>query len=161
MFVVPIVFIVLTMQMNSKAWKVTVGIVDNDNTEFTEIIKDKIEENGQYIEIQEGDIQKDLIESNVDYVLSIDKGFTEKLINGEDVSLKGYGIKETNASMPFKIYMESFLNSSKDIAIMRTLPNFAVIVAADANETKAARETGKIITVEEHNIIGGDRKSVV
>ena len=116
MFVVPIVFIVLTMQMNSKVWKVTVGIVDNDNTEFTEIIKDKIEENGQYIEIQEGDIQKDLIESNVDYVLSIDKGFTEKLINGEDVSLKGYGIKETNASMPFKIYMESFLNSSKDIA---------------------------------------------
>lgn len=48
---------------------------------------------------------------------------------------------------------------NEDFALMRTIPGMVVICPSDDVEAraavKAAKETGKIVTVEEHSVIGG------
>lgn len=116
MFVLPIVFICISMISSFEGSKATIGILDKDNTKFTQIFINNLKVNNNIVNIKEVDIKNKLINSNVDYVIEIDHGFTSNLLNNKNPMINSYSIKESNASLPIKYYIESFLSSSKNIS---------------------------------------------
>ncbi|MBK3494735.1 ABC transporter permease [Viridibacillus sp. YIM B01967] len=116
MLILPIVFALMVIGGTQGESKYKVGYVDKDNTEFTRIFKKSMKEKAELIPMKKSEIQDKLINSKIDYALVIDKGFTDKIIQNEDVKMKAYSIKESNESRPFELYSKSFLNASKNIA---------------------------------------------
>lgn len=115
MFLLPLMFIVFVMLL-SHTGRIRVGIVDNDGTEFTKYIKDKLSQKCTIIYLKNDEATKELIDSKIDYAVVIDKGFTKDIIDGKDSRLKTLKIKETNISASTKLYIENIINSSKNIA---------------------------------------------
>lgn len=117
MLLVPVFFIAMSMvAFNFGGGFMAVGIVDKDNTEFTQVIKDNLKDKASVYDIDEGEIKKKLIESKVDCAIMINEGFTKDIIQGKDAKLKLYGLKETDASIPVKFYIDSFVRAAKNIA---------------------------------------------
>ena len=115
MIVFPMIFISIAMSASFGTAKPTLGIVDKDKTKFTQsFIKDSKEKNN-VVFLNQADIKDKLINNGADYIIVIDKGFTDALINNKEASLKGYSIQESNISLPTKYYIDSFINSAKNI----------------------------------------------
>ncbi len=94
----------------------SVGLVDMDNTTLTEVLAETLRESSPLTILEEEDIRGVLASGRVDYVLVIDSGFTEDVLNNKQGSLRGYSIQETNLAVPVKMKMESFISSSKSLA---------------------------------------------
>lgn len=118
MLLLPIIFIAFSMFALGGASSLNVTIIDEDNTKLTGILKENLQSSANLVELQEEDIKQKLTNGKLDYAIKIDKGFTEKLIQGMDVKLQTYSLKETNTSAAIKFYTESFINSSKNIAMV-------------------------------------------
>ncbi|WP_055666521.1 ABC transporter permease [Desnuesiella massiliensis] len=117
MFVFPVLFMALIMSANSgTGGNVIVGVVDKDNTKLTEILKENLKSNGKIKALEEKDIKGELINNRIDYAIVIDKDFTKGIIEGKDVDIRGFSINETNAALPAKFYIESYISSVKNIA---------------------------------------------
>ena len=115
MILTPLIFIMFTMGTGNIN-RLNAAVIDKDNTSLSKMIVNMISSNVNLKDIKEEEISGKLLNEQIDYALVIDKGFTEKIIKGEDVKLKGYKIKETNASAPLNIYINSFVSSIKNIA---------------------------------------------
>ncbi len=98
------------------ASNLAIGIVDHDNTQLTELLSDFLGESSALNSLEETDIKNALAGGGTDYVLVIDSGFTEKLINNQNPSIRGYGIQETNTSRPVKVKVDSFLSAAHNLA---------------------------------------------
>lgn len=115
MIIFPIVFVSISMASSFQLPKTTVGIVDKDKTRFTkDFIKNLSEKNNVRV-FNEADIKDKLINNGADYIMVIDKGFTEAIINNKEAALRGYSIQESNISLPTKYYVDSYINSVKNI----------------------------------------------
>jgi transketolase len=90
--------------------------------------------------------EEPLVYESQDYEYVIGKAITAK--EGDDATLIGTGIGVYNAMMAAKALQEEDINVR--VIDMHTLKP----IDADAI-VKAAKETGIVITVEDHNIIGG------
>lgn len=101
---------------NPYAGTISVGLVDLDNTPLTEVLSETLQENAPLIYLAEQDIQGALASGRADYILVIDPGFTEAIINNLQPRLRGYSIQETNVATPVKMKMESFISASSSIA---------------------------------------------
>lgn len=101
---------------NPNAGTISVGLVDLDNTPLTEVLSETLQENSPLIYLAEEDIQGALASGRADYILVIDPGFTEAIINNLQPRLRGYSIQETNVATPVKMKMESFISASSSIA---------------------------------------------
>jgi ABC-2 type transport system permease protein len=117
MFVLPIIFIAVSMFALSGNTPLNVVIIDNDNTKLTSILKEELGSTTNIVELEEQDIKQKLINGKLDYVIKIKEGFTKALIAGEDAKLETMSLKETNTSIPVKFFTESFVNSAKNIAV--------------------------------------------
>lgn len=115
MFIFPLIFITLLMIGSFSVQKTTIGLVDNDNTKLTRILSDSLKGQNNIVLLKEKDIKSRLVSSSIDYGMIIDKGFTARVIAGKDVSIRGFSIKESNISLPSKYYIESFINSARNI----------------------------------------------
>jgi ABC-2 type transport system permease protein len=115
MFILPMVFITLFMANSFSGSKIAVGVIDKDHTKYTAMLVNYIKTQNDVVTLEEKDIKSKLISGRINYALVIDKGFTHKIINNTEVDLKGYSIQETNISLPTKYYIDSFINSSKNI----------------------------------------------
>lgn len=115
MFIMPLIFITIFMMQTYGGATTTVGIVDKDNTKFSSMIIDNLKEKNNVIYIKESDIKSKLVSSSIDYGMVIDKGFTKNIINNKDANIQGYSIKESNMSLPTKFYIDSYINSAKNI----------------------------------------------
>ncbi|PFJ51505.1 ABC transporter permease [Bacillus thuringiensis] len=115
MLVVPIVLTIALVTGSAKNSIYKVGIVDNDNTKFTEIFKQKLSEKCKIVEISKDEISDKIINNKVDYVAFIDKGFTQSMIEGKDETIKTYAIKETDITTPIKLYIKSFVSSAVNV----------------------------------------------
>ncbi len=115
MFVIPIIFISFILFSVGGSRPISVSVIDKDNTELTKLFLEDMSKNCKLVDIKENEIQKKLIRGRTDYVILIEKGFSEAIIKGEDVRLKTYNIKETNSSMAAQIYADSFINAIKNI----------------------------------------------
>lgn len=117
MIILPTVFIGLMMFSSFELGLPKVGIIDGDNTRLTRMIGESLKGRAQLVNLKEEDVKSSLINSKADYIVEIDRGFTEKLINGENPELNSYSIKEANVSGATKFYIQSFLNSAENIAL--------------------------------------------
>lgn len=118
MLVMPIIFISFSMFALGGTSSLNVAVIDKDNTKLTAIFKDNLQSSASIVELQEEDIKQNLTNDKLDYAIKIDMGFTQKLIQGLDVKLQTYSLKETNTSASIKFFTENFINSSKNIAMV-------------------------------------------
>lgn len=116
MIILPVVFIALFIFGGSNGMPVRIGIADNDGTFLTQHLMEGLKKNCIVISIKEDEIKKMLINDELEYAIKIDEGFTDGIISGKDASLKGYGLKNYNTSIPARLYINSFINSAKSIA---------------------------------------------
>lgn len=97
--------------------KTKVSIIDYDQTQLTKALQDNIASKAQMIDpIEEGLIEEKLLGLRVDYVLVIEKGFTDGVIAGEDVKLKSYSVQESNISLPIQSYVDQWVTDARIIA---------------------------------------------
>lgn len=95
---------------------VKIGIIDLDKTNYTTTLTNQLALQTDSKEVTQDQIQNELVNSKVDYVVVLDKGFTERLIKGEDVEAKGYYLKDSIQALPVQNYLDSYFSSAKRIA---------------------------------------------
>ena len=117
LIILPVIFIAFSMFALGSDAPLNVAIIDNDNTQLTSMLKDGLKSSSNMMDLKEQDIKQKLISGKLDYAIKIDKGFTSDLIKGKDVKLETFSLKETNTSGSVKFFAESFVNSSKNIAL--------------------------------------------
>lgn len=114
LLIVPIIFILMFVRPEKKE-VINITIIDEDKTELSEILINKLSSNYNIISSTKDDIVNNLIKTNIHYAFVIPTGFTDRIIKGEDVEISGYEIQETNSSYPVKIYINNLINSVKNI----------------------------------------------
>lgn len=117
MVILPVIFIALYIFAGSDGTPVRVGIIDNDDTYLTQELINGLEKNCMVLSLKEEEIKDGLLNDKIEYGVKIDKGFTESIISGKEVQLKAYGIKDYNAFIPVKLYINNFINSARKIAL--------------------------------------------
>lgn len=130
LILLPLAFMFLSMNVFvSSRPVIKVGIYDEDKTAYTEFLKSSAGKNATIIELSDANMKRALLNSNVDYGIVIEKGFTESILkNGipsgvtanatvDNVSsVKTYKVKETDQTSPFEYYLSGILNSTRNIA---------------------------------------------
>jgi len=117
MIVMPVVLIVVVMAMGTGEAVINCGIVDYDKSEFTEDFISRLKSMGSIKIIKEDQIQDKLINQTIDCAIVIPEGFTDGIINNKDVQVQSYTLQETNATTPFLINVQSYLDSARNIAL--------------------------------------------
>ena len=116
LLIAPIILTSFVMTSSNEKSTLRIGIIDNDKTEFTELLTSNLKSKYEIIPIKKDEIQRKLINSTIEYAIVINKGFTDDIISGRDAVIESYNIKETNTSQPLKLYINNFISSSKNIA---------------------------------------------
>lgn len=107
---VMLMYMMVQMQMASNTYRV--AVVDYDQTELSNRVIEKLKEISNIVDVEEGDIKNGLLESRYDYAIVIPKGLMESAEVGKDVQIEGYGIMESNVSVPVKYMLRSYLSSA-------------------------------------------------
>lgn len=115
-FAAPIVFVLLAFSLTPGGVSVNVGVVDNDNTEFTRAFINGLKEKSDAAIMSEESIKAGITNKSLAYGIIIDKGYTESIIKGEDVKLKTYRADEVNITSAVKLYIENYISAAKNIA---------------------------------------------
>lgn len=116
MIVVPVLFIVVSMAATGGGGTISVGIVDNDNTKLTNMLIKNLEDKATVIRVKEDEIKSNILNMKIEYAIVFDKNFTKDIIDGKDVKLKSYSIKESDVAVSVKMYIDSFLSTAKNIS---------------------------------------------
>lgn len=117
MVILPVIFMSLFIYAGSRNIPVRVGIIDNDDTYLTQNLIHGLEKNCIVLFLKEEEIKDGLLDDSIEYGVKIDKGFTESILSGEEAQIKAYGIKDYNALIPAKLYINNFINSARKIAL--------------------------------------------
>lgn len=116
MFIFPIVFISAIASFSNSGSGFSIGMVDNDNTKLTSIMKTKLKDNGTIEVITKNDINDYVIDKKIDAAVVIPKGFTKSVINNAKTSnIEIYGIKGVSNDSSIKYYINSFANAAQNI----------------------------------------------
>lgn len=107
----------LLIVVTSQEVQYEVGIIDEDNTLFTQGFIEQLKGQYEIINLTSNDDVKGMvINSELDGGLLFQQGFTESLLNGEDVSVLIYDLAGTDIFGPVKVYVSSYVSSAKQIA---------------------------------------------
>ncbi len=93
-----------------------VGVVDHDQTRFTEIFTAALEENNSVVFLVEEKMREALLDNEIAYAVKIPAGFTQELINNKKPSLGGMHLKATDAAYTTIFFIENFMNAAENIA---------------------------------------------
>ena len=116
-----------------------------DHYEMTAAVKAAAEYKGP-VYIRLGRLAVESVNNNDDYKFEIGKGITLK--DGDDITIIATGLMVSEALKAAEMLKSEGINARViNIHTIKPLDEELII--------KAAKETGKIVTVEEHNIIGG------
>lgn len=116
MIVVPIVVNIFVVSLMTSDSGYTIGITDNDQTKFTKEFIETLEDKYDIVELTKDEINSKVINSKVDLALEFEKGYTDKLIAGEDAYVNSYMLTDGNSSMPLEMNINSYLSAIKEIA---------------------------------------------
>nr|WP_319489954.1 transketolase family protein [uncultured Caproiciproducens sp.] len=117
----------------------------SDHYEMKAAVKAAIEHNGP-VYLRLGRLAVNSFNNSDDYKFELGKGIT--LRDGKDITMVATGLMVSRALEAVKTLAEQGIDAR--------LINIHTIKPIDRELiVKAAKETGKIITVEEHNVIGG------
>lgn len=111
-YILPIIFSIFIMNMYMPSGKV--GIIDKDNTRFTQIFKRGVGINYKVVHVEEKNIKNEIQNGNVNSVIVIDKGFTSDLLNNKSVKLKTYGDEKSTLYSIVNEYINAFIINSKE-----------------------------------------------
>lgn len=120
-FIAPIIFIILAFSINT-AGSINVAVADKDNTEFTNAFIKGLEGKCRVEFTSEDNIKAGIINKHYDYGIVIDKGSTDRIINGEDIQVKAFradGSNVTsggNVTSVVKLYIENYISAAKNIS---------------------------------------------
>ena len=122
-----------------------VVICPSDDVEARAAVKAAYEYKGP-VYMRVGRVAVPVINDNPDYKFEIGKGVTLK--DGNDLTIIANGILVSEALQAAEMLAKDGINARViNIHTIKPLDKDLVI--------KAAKETGKIVTVEEHSVIGG------
>ena len=122
-----------------------VVIIPADDIEAMQAVKAAIDHDGP-VYMRFGRVAVPVINDNPDYKFEIGKGVTLK--DGNDLTIIANGILVSEALQAAEMLAKDGINARViNIHTIKPLDKDLVI--------KAAKETGKIVTVEEHSVIGG------
>ncbi|KAB3533585.1 ABC transporter permease [Alkaliphilus pronyensis] len=117
MLLVPIGFITLVMMLFSGGqFNMSIGVVDYDNTEWTQSFINSLDNKGIIVSIDEDEIEGKLLSNKINLGLVIPKGFTDDVVSMENPQIQAYSINETDVTVPVTIFIDNFLAASKHIA---------------------------------------------
>lgn len=94
----------------------SIGICDQDQTEYTKLLQNQLAQTMKIESLNPDQINNELFNSKIIYALVIDKGFTEKMLAGEDVNVKSYFLKDNDQAQLVQTYIEDYLNTAREIA---------------------------------------------
>lgn len=115
-FLPAIILLLFSSSVLDKSQTLNIGIKDMDNTIFTTMLKNDLALHSKNIvDIPQDQINNELINSKIDYAVVIEKGFTNKLLKGEDAQAYGYYLKNSIQSIPVQNYVESYIGSAQRI----------------------------------------------
>jgi ABC-2 type transport system permease protein len=115
MLIMPIALIFFTMMASFES-QMFIGVVDDDKTKLSQSIVKSLQEKGKIVQLQSDEIRPYIIDMNADYILHIEKGFTEGIIKDKNPQIRSYSIKESNNSATIKMFLNSYINAAKNIA---------------------------------------------
>lgn len=119
LLIVPFIAIIpVALNVNTGIKNFNVGIVDHDNTRFSETFIHNMKENMNIYKINESDVKNDLNNSKFDYVLVIPKNYTYDIINLKKIKIMGYEKKNSDYSKIIGGLINSFISPAENIAKM-------------------------------------------
>lgn len=118
MFVLPIAFIVTIAAVYKNSNTVMdIGIVDNDNSKLTSMLKDQLKEKGTIHVISKAKVNDSIINKEIDMAIVIPKGFSTKILSRNSVDkIQFYSIKGVSNDSSIKYFTNSFVNAAKNIS---------------------------------------------
>lgn len=118
MVVIPIILNILIITINVRDIKYNVGIIDLDQSKYTNMLIDYLEKdcNVTILDAKE-DTNSLILNSKQDIVFSIPDNFSKDLVAQiNDVKVQSYYMDGSNAVEPIEINVASFISASKEIA---------------------------------------------
>lgn len=117
LFILPLLPLIPICLDNSDSMNtIKIGIVDNDRTELTSTLQYILKSQFKIIDIQQKDINSSINEAKADFVISIPKGYTDKIINLQDIQMEGYANKDKNITPIMQGLIDELINPVKNIA---------------------------------------------
>lgn len=115
-FLLPILFGFLFAYEGNNI-SVNLCMIDYDQTVLTSGLYDHLAQQNNMIKADEDSLKNLMINGNIDYALIIDKGFTERLLEGKEVQLKEKYFIQSGKIIPMKIYIQNYVENIKRIAM--------------------------------------------
>lgn len=112
LILLPVILMYVMVQQQVASNTYNIAVVDYDKTEFSDRVIKKLDEMSDIQYIKESDIKDGLLDSNFDYAIVIPKGLMDSVKDGKDAQIEGYGIMESNVSVPIKYMLKSYLSSA-------------------------------------------------
>lgn len=110
LLILPLIFMLIAFSGSNGTAQLKVGVVDKDRETLSNKLIDNIKKKSEVITVNEDEIQKKLIDNEIDYALVIEEGFTQDIINGNKVEIQGYEAKEGNTSTAIKLSLNEYVN---------------------------------------------------
>lgn len=116
MLIVPVVMISFVGSLGNVSSMVRCGVVDYDDTGLTQGLIRSLESKASIRFIKEDEVQSKIFGQHVDIALVIDKGFTDGILNGNEVKIRIMSLQENDASIPVKMSINSYVNAAVNIS---------------------------------------------
>jgi ABC-2 type transport system permease protein len=116
MILLPLVAIIPGTSAVSNSVGITVGVVNQDGTPFTEDLIQRLGKNFTIVNTSLKDADSDIENAHITYAIVIPKGFTNDIISGKSPKINGYGSAEKDCSKGVGAAIYGFIYPSKLIA---------------------------------------------
>ncbi len=116
MLLLPLVTIIPTTQITVQSTKISIGVVNRDDTAFTKDLLNRLGKNFSIVNVTNVEIKGELESAAITYAIEIPKGFTNDIINGKSPKINGLGLEEKDCSKVVGAAVDGFVYPSKLIA---------------------------------------------
>lgn len=109
-FVLPLLFCVLFLS-DSNEITVKMAVTDDDQTKVTRDLIKALSKHNSIVEQKEDTINDLLIIGALDYAITIEEGFTERLLQGEEVHINEHYFIDSGKIQPVRIYINNYMDN--------------------------------------------------
>ncbi len=149
LLVLPLVFMNLFIPQSYHV-PIRVVFIDQDGTELTGLLRDKLNSQFELVELTESEILSALLDDRVQSALIAREGFTNELLSGRNPALEMHNLEGPNTSVLVQGYVNTMMNAIAPIAKAAHGDEAAFLAGLEgfANSNLAVEQ----VTAEETNI---------
>ncbi|MCK5128923.1 MAG: ABC transporter permease [Clostridiales bacterium] len=114
-FLLPFMFVLLFVSGGTGNLPTTVAVFDHDNTKLTKALIGEIEKSSVIVQCDENEVLDLLINSKVEYTITIEEGYTNALLSGKDVHLEDTYFINKEKLFPLMMSIEAYLNNAVNL----------------------------------------------